>query len=88
MEKNILKNVCICITESLNCIAEIDTTLCINYTSVKRMLKLKKTHHLIYLASYVIHAGYRARGKQDLWCMSLCFTGYNPGKGDEPRLND
>ena len=54
MEKNIFKNVCICVTESLSCTAEINTTLCINYTSVKRMLKLKKKHYLIQLASYVI----------------------------------
>ena len=27
MEKNILKNICICITESLSCTAEIDTAL-------------------------------------------------------------
>ena len=47
MEKNIFKNVCICVTESLSCTAEINTTLCINYTSVKRMLKLKKKHYLI-----------------------------------------
>jgi len=29
MEKNILKNICICITESLSCTAEIDTALCV-----------------------------------------------------------
>ena len=29
------KNIDICITESLCCTAEINTTLCINYTSIK-----------------------------------------------------
>ena len=55
MEKNIFKNVCICVTESLSCTAEMNTTLCINYTSVKRMLKLKKKsiilsswHHMLF----------------------------------------
>ena len=36
MEKNIKKNVCICITESLRCTAEINTTLSINYTLIKK----------------------------------------------------
>ena len=35
MEKNMIKNVYICITESLCCTAEINTTLEINYTSIK-----------------------------------------------------
>ena len=38
MEKNILKkNVHVCINESICCIAEINTTLQINYTSVKKL---------------------------------------------------
>ena len=36
MEKNIKKNVCICITESLCCVAEINTILKVNYTSIKK----------------------------------------------------
>ena len=39
MEKSILKkNVYICITESLCCIAEINTTLLDNYTSIKKKM--------------------------------------------------
>ena len=91
MEKNIFKNVCICVTESLSCTAEMNTTLCINYTSVKRMLKLKKKKASSYLVGIICYSGsgvYRARGKQDFLCMLLRFTRYNPGKGYEPRLND
>ena len=36
MEKNIKKNVCMCITELSCCIAEINTTLKVNYTSIKK----------------------------------------------------
>ena len=39
MEKNIKKNVYTCITESLCCTAEINTTLYINYASIKNKLK-------------------------------------------------
>ena len=37
MEKNMKKNIyiCVCITESLHCTAEINTTLLINYTSIQ-----------------------------------------------------
>ena len=35
MEKNIKKNVYLCITESLCCTAEMNTTSEINYTSIK-----------------------------------------------------
>ena len=46
MEKNILKNnIKICITESLCCIAEIKTTLRINYTSIK----ILKSSHSFFL---------------------------------------
>ena len=37
MEKNIKKRMYICITESLCCIAEINTTLQINYISIKKI---------------------------------------------------
>ena len=36
MEKNIKKNVCMCITELSCCISEINTTLKVNYTSIKK----------------------------------------------------
>ena len=41
MEKNMEKNDYICITESLCHIAEINTALQINYTSIKYILKNK-----------------------------------------------
>ena len=41
MEKNIKKNVYMCITESLFCIAEMNTMLQINYTSINNNNKLK-----------------------------------------------
>ena len=40
MEKNIKKNVYLCITESLCCTAEMNTTLEINYTSIKKFFKI------------------------------------------------
>ena len=39
MEKNIKKNVYICVTESPCCTAEINTTLQINYTTIKEKTK-------------------------------------------------
>ena len=42
MEKNIKKTVCMCVTESLCCTAEINTTLYINYSSIINKLKILK----------------------------------------------
>ena len=47
------KNVYICITESLCHIAEINTALQINYTSIKYILKIK--YNLIFDPSFNIH---------------------------------
>ena len=40
MEKNIKKNVVICITEPLRCTAETNTTLQINCVSIKREISM------------------------------------------------
>ena len=37
MEKNLKKNTYICVTESLCCTPETNTTLYINYTSIKKL---------------------------------------------------
>ena len=47
MEKNMKKNVCMCVTESLCCPAEINTTLSINYTSVKNNYSSSNSHTII-----------------------------------------
>ena len=54
MEKNILKkNVHVCINESICCIAEINTTLQINYTSVKNCT-MRKTNYIHLVGSQEI----------------------------------
>ena len=48
MEKNMKKNVDVCITESLWFTAEINTTLYINYTSIENNC-FKKNTYIYYL---------------------------------------
>ena len=45
-EKNLKKkDIYVCITESLCCTSETKTTLCINYTSIKKCKKRKDIKH-------------------------------------------
>ena len=48
MEKNVEKNACICITESLCCLVEMNTTLEITHTSIKQIFK-KRNQQIKYL---------------------------------------
>ena len=51
-------NVCICVTESLSCTAEIITTLYINYTSTnfKKVKKTRFEKRQIFVASLLIES--------------------------------
>ena len=60
MENNMKKNVCICITESLFCTAEINTTLWINCTSIKKIIMASE--------SEMIDCQYFC------WEIPVCFT--------------
>ena len=53
MQKNVTKNINVCITESLCCTAKTNTTLFLNYTSIKKY-KFKKTRHILQLVNHVM----------------------------------
>ena len=73
MAKNIKKNACMCITESLCCSAEISTTLQINCTSAERQHGGKLFRFLNIIWRFHVEAN----GRQDSSVWKLKFNKYN-----------
>ena len=73
MAKNIKKNACMCITESLCCSAEISTTLQINCTSAERQHGGKLFRFLNIIWRFHVEAN----GRQDSSAWKLKFNKYN-----------
>ena len=72
MEKNIKKNVYLCITESLCCTAEMNTTSEINYTSIKNF-KRYFTSDKRYLNVYFI-INIFINEKTEIWMGEITFS--------------